>query len=64
MTVDPGLYLAVEDEDHELVLQVGDGGVEAGSHQPQVGGQVGAENGKGSMFDVLNRILIQISCTG
>ena len=55
MTVNPGLYLAVENEDHELVLQVGDGGVEAGSHQPQVGRQVRAEKGQRleSMLDVL-----------
>ena len=43
MTVDPGLYLAVENEDHELVLQVGDGSIEAGSHQSQIGRQVRAE---------------------
>ena len=43
MTVDSGLYLTVENEDHEFVLQVGDGSIEAGSHQSQVGRQVRAE---------------------
>ena len=37
MTVDPGLYLTVEDEDHELVFQFRDRSIEAGSHQSQVG---------------------------
>ena len=48
MTVDSGLYLTVENEDHEFVLQVGDGSIEAGSHQSQVGRQVRAELYKSS----------------
>lgn len=48
MTVDSGLYLAVENEDHELVLQVGDGSIEAGSHQSQISRQVRAEKYKSS----------------
>ena len=52
MTVDSGLYLTVENEDHELVLQVCDGRVEAGSHQSEVSRQVRAENTKRRLCSV------------